>query len=162
MISSMSEPASRFSKTVATGIRVPLKTHAPLRRPGTLSTAGHCDQSRVAVAMACSPSFRVRQTVQENSRGRNFQKSVMALTLQFMPLRLQHMCLLLPELLVCLAAIIRVIQHPVWPSDRRPGYDAFRDQILGQLKVSLNQLPRDGRAARQKLVDREPTFQIIQ
>src|SRR5208337_1250706 len=99
MISSMSEPASRFSKTVATGIRVPLKTHAPLR--------------------------------------------------------LQHMCLLLPELLVCLAAIIRVIQHPVWPSDRRPGYDAFRDQILGQLKVSLNQLPRDGRAARQKLVDRE-------
>ena len=42
------EPASRFSKTVATGMRVSLKTHAPLRRSGTLSTAGHCDQSRLA------------------------------------------------------------------------------------------------------------------
>src|SRR5271157_5179206 len=54
MISSMSEPASRFSNTVATGIRVPLKTHAPLRFPGMLSTAGHCDQSRVAMFL---PSF---------------------------------------------------------------------------------------------------------
>src|ERR1017187_9257843 len=26
-----------------------------------LSTAGHCDQSRVAVAIVCAPSFRVRQ-----------------------------------------------------------------------------------------------------
>src|SRR5713226_5522159 len=45
MISSMLAPASRFSKTVATGMRVPLKTHAPLTLPGMLSTAGHCDQS---------------------------------------------------------------------------------------------------------------------
>src|SRR5450755_2734620 len=54
MISSMLEPASRFSKTVATGIRVSLNTHAPLRLSGTLSTAGHCDQSRVAMFV---PSF---------------------------------------------------------------------------------------------------------
>src|SRR5580700_6523409 len=50
MISSMLDPASRFSKTVATGVRVPRNTHAPLRLPGTLSTAGHCDQSRAAIA----------------------------------------------------------------------------------------------------------------
>jgi len=29
--------------------RVPFKTHAPLTLPGTLSTAGHCDQSRIAM-----------------------------------------------------------------------------------------------------------------
>src|SRR5215831_5151200 len=39
-------PSSKFSKRVATGIRVPRKTHAPLTLPGTLSTAGHLDQSR--------------------------------------------------------------------------------------------------------------------
>src|SRR5260370_347644 len=49
MISSILEPASRFSKTVATGIRVSRNTHAPLRLSGTLSTAGHCDQSRGAM-----------------------------------------------------------------------------------------------------------------
>jgi hypothetical protein len=38
--------ASRFSHTVATGIRVSLNTHAPLTLPGMLSTAGHWDQSR--------------------------------------------------------------------------------------------------------------------
>src|SRR5436190_21975218 len=53
MISSMLAPASRFSKTVATGIRVPRKTQAPLTFPGMLSTAGHCDQSRLAI---CQPS----------------------------------------------------------------------------------------------------------
>src|SRR5271169_2489430 len=47
----MSEPASKFSKTVATGIRVSLKTQAPLTLPGTLSTAGHCDQSRGAIVL---------------------------------------------------------------------------------------------------------------
>jgi len=36
---------------VATGVRVPLNTHAPLRLPGMLSTAGHCDQSRVAILL---------------------------------------------------------------------------------------------------------------
>src|ERR1700761_2658465 len=50
----MLEPTSRFSKTVDTGIRVPLNTHAPLRRSGTLSTAEHWDQSRVAMSL---PSF---------------------------------------------------------------------------------------------------------
>src|ERR1017187_2976665 len=49
MISSMLEPASRFSKTVATGIRVSLNTHAPLRLSGTLSTAVQFDQSRLAM-----------------------------------------------------------------------------------------------------------------
>jgi hypothetical protein len=38
MISSTLAPASRFSKTVATGIRVPRKTHAPLTFPGMLSS----------------------------------------------------------------------------------------------------------------------------
>ncbi len=42
------------------------------------------------------------------------------------------------------------------------GHDAFRDQILRQLKVSLNELPRDGRAPLQKLIDREATLQIIE
>src|ERR1019366_3747561 len=42
-------PASRFSKMADTGIRVPFNTHAPLTLPGTLSTAGHCDQSRFAM-----------------------------------------------------------------------------------------------------------------
>jgi hypothetical protein len=28
---------------------VPRKTHAPLTFPGTLSTAGHCDQSSAAI-----------------------------------------------------------------------------------------------------------------
>jgi hypothetical protein len=38
------------------------KTHAPLRLPGTLSTAGHCDQSRLP-AMMSAPSFRLTRTV---------------------------------------------------------------------------------------------------
>src|SRR5580658_7597973 len=54
MISSMLEPTSRFSKTVATGIRVSRNTHAPLRRSGTLSTAGHSDQSRAAIEQSSS------------------------------------------------------------------------------------------------------------
>jgi hypothetical protein len=28
--------------------------------PGMLSTAGHCDQSRIAVAMICAPDFSIR------------------------------------------------------------------------------------------------------
>jgi hypothetical protein len=42
--------SSRFSMTVATGKRVPLNTHAPLTLSGTLSTAGHWDQSGAAMA----------------------------------------------------------------------------------------------------------------
>src|ERR1700690_1856162 len=49
MMSSMLAPASIFSKIAATGIRVPRSTHAPLTLPGTRSTAGHCDQSRLAI-----------------------------------------------------------------------------------------------------------------
>jgi hypothetical protein len=37
--------------TVATGKRVPGNTHAPLTLPGMLSTAGHWDQSRVAIGL---------------------------------------------------------------------------------------------------------------
>jgi hypothetical protein len=47
----MLAPASRFSKIVATGIRVPRKTHAPLTFLGMLSTGGHCDQSSAAMNM---------------------------------------------------------------------------------------------------------------
>src|SRR5208282_686340 len=50
--SSMVMPASRFSKTVATGNRVPRNTQAPLLLPGTLSTAGHWDQSSAAMTGA--------------------------------------------------------------------------------------------------------------
>jgi hypothetical protein len=47
----------------ATGIRVPFNTHAPLTLPGTLSTAEHCDQSRLAIegtpaqSIAWNPTF---------------------------------------------------------------------------------------------------------
>src|SRR5260370_19392384 len=54
MISPIEAPTSRLSKTTETGVRVSLNTHAPLRLPGMLSTAGHCDQSRLA--MICSPA----------------------------------------------------------------------------------------------------------
>src|ERR1700733_9643608 len=49
MTSSTVKPASKFSNTVATGIRVSLNTQATLTLPGMLSTAGHCDQSRFAM-----------------------------------------------------------------------------------------------------------------
>src|SRR5580698_4702942 len=45
----MVAPTSRFSNTADTGIRVSRNTHAPLSLPGTLSTVGHWDQSRVAM-----------------------------------------------------------------------------------------------------------------
>jgi hypothetical protein len=38
-------PSSRFSKSAATGTRVPRNTHAPLTRSGSRSTAGQDDQS---------------------------------------------------------------------------------------------------------------------
>src|SRR4051812_21614759 len=53
-ISSMFAPASRFSNTADTGIRVFLKTHTPLSRSGTGSTAGQWDQSRFGILY---PSF---------------------------------------------------------------------------------------------------------
>src|SRR5580692_5122631 len=71
MISSMLEPSSRFSKTVATGIRVSRNTHAPLRLSGTLSTAGHCDQSRIAIVP--TPCYQVTSKgLQENRLRGNF------------------------------------------------------------------------------------------
>ena len=41
-------PASKSSKIVCTGMRLPLRTQAPLILPGVLSTALHCDQSSCA------------------------------------------------------------------------------------------------------------------
>ncbi len=35
-------------KTADTGTRIPRNTHAPLTFPGTLSSAGHCDQSSMS------------------------------------------------------------------------------------------------------------------
>src|SRR5277367_2512896 len=55
MISSMLAPDSKFSNTIDTGIRVSRNTQAPLTLPGTLSTAGHCDQSRAAMAFTSGP-----------------------------------------------------------------------------------------------------------
>src|SRR5580693_5788245 len=54
MISSILAPASRFSNTEETGIRVSRNTHAPLSLPGTRSTAGHCDQSSAAMTSLSS------------------------------------------------------------------------------------------------------------
>ena len=68
----MSEPASRFSNTVATGIRVSLNTQAPLRRSGTLSTAWHCDQSSIDVTM-------INQRIQENRRSGRPRSAVAAI-----------------------------------------------------------------------------------
>src|SRR5579863_3352329 len=51
VISSTVAPASRFSKTAETGIRVSRNTQPPFNRPGTLSTTGHCDQSRFAMVL---------------------------------------------------------------------------------------------------------------
>src|SRR5438132_262380 len=48
-ITSSTLKSSRFSMTVATGMRVSRNTHAPLTLPGMLSTVGHWDQSRVAM-----------------------------------------------------------------------------------------------------------------
>src|SRR5712664_1649781 len=47
--SSMVIPSSKFSKTTATGVRVPLNTQAPLTLPGMLSTTAHWDQSSAAM-----------------------------------------------------------------------------------------------------------------
>ena len=49
MSSSMVMPSSRFSNTRATGVRVPLNTHAPLTLPGMLFSAGHQDHSSAAM-----------------------------------------------------------------------------------------------------------------
>jgi hypothetical protein len=51
IISLIEAPTSRLSKTTETGVRVSRNTHAPLRLPGMLSTAGHRDQSRVAILL---------------------------------------------------------------------------------------------------------------
>jgi hypothetical protein len=48
----------RIFNTVWSGTRVPFRTHASLAFPGTLSTAGHWDQSSCAIA---NPSIIERQ-----------------------------------------------------------------------------------------------------
>src|SRR5256886_7039807 len=55
-------PSSNPAKTVATGIRVPRNTHAPLTFPGTLSTAGHCDQSSAAIVNQDRKSTRLNSS----------------------------------------------------------------------------------------------------
>lgn len=45
-------PGFEIFENVETGIRVSLNTHAPLTLPGILSTAGHLDQSRLAMIVA--------------------------------------------------------------------------------------------------------------
>src|SRR5450432_1784477 len=45
---------------------------------------------------------------------------------------------------------------------RRSGPDALCNQVLGQLKILLNHLPRDGRVASQEIIDREATFEIVE
>src|ERR1022692_1964910 len=72
----------KFSKTADTGTRVPRNNQAPLTLPGMLSTAGHGDQSRVAVAIVRSPSFRVRH------RGKGCQ--VLERTQPGLPLGIGH------------------------------------------------------------------------
>jgi len=70
MISSTVAPASRFSNTADTGIRVSRNTHAPPSLPGTLSTAGHWDQSRVAIfstLLFLSTTVRRRRHVRDGS-----------------------------------------------------------------------------------------------
>src|SRR5260370_10007711 len=69
MISSMLAPASRFWKTMATGIRVSLKTQAPLTFPGMLSTAGHCDQSSAATEGFSFRSFYTLSWVSAECEG---------------------------------------------------------------------------------------------
>ena len=49
------------------GNRVSLKTHAPLNRPGTLSTAEHCDQSRLAIVGLLFP--RIAPDLPGNTHG---------------------------------------------------------------------------------------------
>jgi len=57
LVAQVFAPASMFSKIAETGIRVPLRTQAPLTLPGTLSTTGHFDQSKSGiVAHCCSDS----------------------------------------------------------------------------------------------------------
>src|ERR1700685_2004050 len=62
MISSIEAPTSKLSNTTETGVRVSRNTHAPLRLPGMLSTAGHCDQSRFAMFFPLSSSYPLRKS----------------------------------------------------------------------------------------------------
>jgi hypothetical protein len=41
----------KFSKIAEMGTRVPRNTHAPPTLPGIISTAGHCDESRLAMLL---------------------------------------------------------------------------------------------------------------
>jgi hypothetical protein len=45
IISLIEAPTSKLSNTTEIGVRVYRKTHAPLRLPGTLSTAGQCHRA---------------------------------------------------------------------------------------------------------------------
>src|SRR6266487_3820750 len=58
--SSMVMPSSKFSNTMATGVRVDVNTHAPLTLPGMRSTPGHWDQSREGIT---EPPYIIQFTV---------------------------------------------------------------------------------------------------
>src|SRR5579859_895950 len=75
-MSSILAPASRFSKIVETGIRVPRNTHAPLTLPGIRSTAEHCDQSRTAMSPSSGCSYSSVDRI--HSQPQTFRPSVLA------------------------------------------------------------------------------------
>jgi len=58
-----SQTSLQVFEHVATGIRVPLNTQAPLTFPGTLSTAGHFDQSSVAIYKSLTYQHTLREAV---------------------------------------------------------------------------------------------------
>ena len=64
----------RFSNTAETGMRVLRNTHAPFRRPGTLSTAEHFAQSSVGILVTLS-LFRFYHASRLASRSMGTAKS---------------------------------------------------------------------------------------
>lgn len=66
----MVAPASRFSNTADTGMRLSLNTHTPLSLHGTLSTAGHCDQSRVAMLLLSFHRIPLAKQLRRKPEGR--------------------------------------------------------------------------------------------
>jgi hypothetical protein len=69
----------RFSKTVATGMRVPRKTQAPLTFPGMLSTAGHWDQSSADMkALLSSHRTPARSSLKGRERTRVLSVAVVS------------------------------------------------------------------------------------
>src|SRR6266852_2929456 len=68
-------------------MRVVLNTHAPLTLPGTLSTAGHLDQSRAAMFL---PSFSLHVSPALDQQGICFQSIYALVRPSCTDLRLLH------------------------------------------------------------------------